>query len=502
MTDPKQIADKYFERYSKLTDSTNRIVLITLLVLITNWLFIVEANFSKYNSVKQDFRLRFQAIENQFTVIDQKYSEDTATYKVERQKLVTQKDELTKEKESSLKDKMSEIKDLPSLIKFIFFISDNLEKGGLILIILFFALLTYLTSIRRTSLKYISKALRIYKIEPTLQINQYQDFNLSSPLWLAPLPKNKYKDVSPTELKTILGWTFNHRRLKFILIVSLISILIIQSRLAYITFIVNGSKFNSIFFISALFVLLTLLLITYWLMPIKIEDNFNYENSPNSFSRRDFVTLSIFGLFSIALYKISPLLPKYIHKRMPRFRVNKMKLNFSLPNFKSLLVKNKKSNIVYFINNDGFSQVFKNIQSNTDFNKFNEHLEAFTDINTLKTKKEKPRMPIGYSSWHSENLALEKIKLGNYDNAAEILTYSIKQNIESFSPSYRLYDLLALICIRYKSKIPSDIWQNLIELSNNSKDIKLITRVKKWNDSKWTEKIIKKKKLVFNKIII
>lgn len=502
MKDAKEIADKYFERYSKLTDSTNRIVIITLIVLITNWLFIVEINFGKYNFVKQDFKEKFQAIENQFTIIDQKYSDDTATYKVERQKLETQKDELRKEKETSLKDKMSEIKDLPSLVKFIFFISDNLEKGALILIMLFFALLIYLSSIRRTSLKYLAKALRIYKIEPTLQINQYQDFNLSSPLWLAPLPRKQNKDVVPTELKTILGWTFNHRLLKSVLIVSLISILIIQSRLAYITFIVNGSKFNSIFFISALFVLLTGLIITYWLMPIIVEDNFNYENNPNSLSRRDFVTLSIFGLFSIVLFKVSPLLSKYIHKRVPRFRVNKLKLNFFLPNFKSLLVKNKKSNIVHFINNEGFSQTFKNIQSSNDLNKFSQHLEAFNEIKTLKTKKEKPRMPLGYSSWHSENLALEKIKSANYINATEVLIYSIIQNIENFTPSYRLHDLLALICIRYKTIIPSNVWQSLIELSNNSKDVKLIARVKKWNDSKWVEKIGKKKKIVFNKTII
>jgi hypothetical protein len=500
--DAKEIADKYFERYSKLTDTTKRIVIITLLVLVTNWLFVVEANFSKYISVKQDFKERFQAIENQFIVIDQKYSEDTATYKVKRKKLVEQKDELTKEKETSLKDRMSEIKDLPSLVKFIFFISDNLEKGALILIILFFALLIYLLSIRRTSLKYLSKALRIYKIEPTLQINQYQDFNLSSPIWLAPLPKKQNKDVVPTELKTILGWTFNHRLLKSALLISLVAIVIIQCRLAYITFIVNGSKFNSIFFISALFVLLTALIITFWLMPIKVEDNFNYENNPNSFSRRDFVTLSIFGLFSVAVYKIAPLLPKYIHKRAPRFRRNKMKLNFSLPNFKSSLVKNKKSNIVHFINSEGLSQSFKNIQSSDELTKFSQHLEPFNEISSLKTKRVKPRMPLGYSSWHAENLALEKIKSANYLNATEVLIYSIKQNIENFTPSYRLHDLLALICIKYKVIIPSTVLQNLIELSNNSKDIKLIARAKKWNDKKWVEKISKKKKIVFNSITI
>ena len=237
-------------------------------------------------------------------------------------------------------------------------------------------------------------------------------------------------------------------------------------------------------------------------MPIKVEDNFNYENNPNSLSRRDFVSLSIFGLFSIALYKVSPLLPKYIHNRVPRFRVSKLKLNFSLPNFKSLLLKNKKSNIVHFINNEGFSQTFKNIQSSNDLSRFSEHLEAFNEIKTLKTKKEKPRMPLGYSSWHSENLALEKIKSANYINATEVLIYSIKQNIENFTPSYRLHDLLALICIRYKTIIPSNVLQTLIELSNNSKDVKLIARVKKWNDSKWVEKIDKKKKIVFNKTTI
>jgi len=500
--DPKDIADKYFERYSKLTDSTSRIALIALLVLVANWLFLVESNFDKYKSVKQEFQYRFQAIENQFVEIHQKYSEDTANYKIKRQELVTQKDELTKEKENSLKDKLAEVKDLPSLIKFIFFISDNLEKGGLILNILFFALLTYLLFNRRTSLQYLSKAIRIYKVEPTLQINAYQDFNLSSPIWLAPLPKNQNKDVTPTELKTILGWTFNHRLLKIGLIVTLITIFIIQSRLAFITFIVNGSKFNSIFFTSSFFVMLTAFVIIYWLLPIKIEDNFNYEINPNPISRRDFITVSAFTILSIALYKFSPFLPKYIHKRVPRFRTNKIKLQFTIPNFKSSLVKNKKSNIVHYINSQGFSQTFRTISSSNDLNNFNGHLEKFNEIATLKTKHEKPRMAIKHSTWHSENLAFESIQSGNFTLAVDILLYTIKQGIDNYSPSYRLHDLLALLCVRYKTKIPSNVLENLIELSNNSKDKKLIEKAKKWNDNKWTDKIGKKQKVTFNKITI
>ncbi|GGI29372.1 hypothetical protein [Pedobacter mendelii] len=502
MKDPKDIADKYFEIYSKLTDSTSRIALIALLVLVTNWLFIVESNFDKYTSVKQEFQYKFQAIENQFVEINQKYSEDTATYKIKRQELVAQKDELTKEKENSLKDKLTEVKDLPSLIKFIFFISDNLEKGGLILNILFFTLLTYLLFNRRTSLQYLSKAIRIYKIEPTLQINAYQDFNLSSPIWLAPLPKNQNKDVSPAELKTILGWTFNHSLLKIGLIATLIAIVIIQSRLAFITFIVNGSKFNSIFFLSSFFVMLTSLLIIYWLLPIKIEDNFNYEKNPNPFSRRDFITVSSFTILSIVLFKFSPLLPKYIHKRVPRFRANKIKFPFTISNFKSSLVKNKKSNIVHYINSQGFSQTLQTISSSDDFNKFKGHIEKFNQIATLKTKHEKPRMPIKHSTWHSENLAFESIQIGNFTVAFDIILYAIKQGIDNYSPSYRLHDLLALLCVRYKTKIPNGVFENLVELSNNSKDKKLIERAKKWNDNKWIDKICKKTKVTFNKITI
>lgn len=505
MKDPKDIADKYFERYSKLTGSTSRIALIAILVLVSNWLFIVENNFDKYKSVKKGFQYKFQAIENQFIEINQKYSEDTedkATYKIKRQKLVTQKDELTKEKENSLKDKLSEVKDLPSLIKFIFFISDNLEKGGLILNILFFSLLTYLLFSRRTSLKFLAKAIRIYKVAPTLQINAYQDFNLSSPIWLAPLPKTQNKDVAPGELKTIIGWTFSHRFLNTGLIASLLAVFIIQSRLAFITFIVNGSKFNSIFFMSSFFVMLTALVIIYWLLPIKIEDNFNYESNPNPFSRRDFITVSSFAVFSFALYKLSPLLPKYIHKRVLRFRVNKIKLNFALHNFKFSLVKNKKSNIVHFINQQGFSQTLKTISNSNDLNKFVGHIEPFSEITLLKTRKEKPRMPIRHSSWHSENLAFESIQSGNFTVAVDILLYAIKQGIDNYSPNYRLHDLLALLCVRYKTKIPSNVLGKLIELSNNSKDKKLIERAKKWNDNKWIDQIGKKQKVTFNKITI
>jgi hypothetical protein len=500
MKDPKEIADKYFERYTKLADLTTRIILITLLVLLTNWLFIVESNYAKYKAIKQEYSYKFQAIENRFIILNQQKADDlTAANKIqeEKEQLTTQKEELAKQKESSLKEQISEIKDVPSLIKFIFFISDNLEKGGLILNILFFIFLIYILFTRRVCLKYLAKALRIYKIEPTLQINQYKDFNLSSPFWLTPLPRNLNKEVEPKELKTILGWTFTHRFWKTILITTLIVILLIQIRLAYISFIVTGSKFNFIFSSGVTLVILTALVITYWLLPIKVEDNFNYEPGPNPVSRKDFIVLSSFGLFSLAFYKFSPLLPKIIHKRVPRFRAKKLKFNFTLSGFRNVFISNKKSKIIYFIDGNGKSICFDSFTTAHDFDSFSHHIEPFTDISNLQTGRKKPRLRRGHSSWHAENFALEKIKSNDLVAAVNILIYATKQNIDNFTPSYRLHDLLALICIRHNTSVPDNTWQKFIELSNNSKDKQLIVRVKKWNDTKWRENKLKKDKVIF-----
>ncbi len=488
-----------------------------MLIIVANWVFIVEHNFSKFRLSKEEFQEQYNDYNNEISNINEKISEvkiqdlkgDSSAYlkivqplREDVQEVKAKKDTLVKNKDENFYTKAIKVHDLQSLIEFTFYICNDTKNGPVILNLLILALCFYLFLTRRICLKYVSKAIRIYKIEPTLKINKYQDFNLKPPFWLVPLPSKGTSDITPSEIKTIFGWGFTHGYLRFFSFIVLTLLIILQSRICLITFIVNSSKINLNFIVSAVSVLSLVMVVLYWLLPFKIEDNFNYEKNPNSFSRKDFIALSSFTVFSIAFAKFAYVLPKYIHNRVPRFRINKIKLEFLIPNFKSSLVKNKKSNIVHYINSKGFSQTLHTISSSNELDKFSSHIETYNEIASLKTNHEKPRMPIRHSTWHSESLAIESIQLGNFTVAVDILIYSIKQGIDNYSPKYRLHDLLALLCVRYKTKIPNDVLRNLIELSNNTKDKKLIERAKKWSNNEWIHKIGKKQKVAFNNITI
>ncbi len=324
MKDPKVIADKYFDRYSKLTDSSNKIIVITLLVLIANWLLIVENNFTKFKSHQLDIRHElaevaevYGDIKHQYRALNIRFKQSCVNEKIAsdsiRQPLALKKLKLERirqsyqldgikldstvksvnneafkigMKEVDVKEKLSTLKDVPSLVNFIFMISDGVN-GGLILNVLFFGLMLYVLSVRRISLKYLAKALRIYKIESSLQLNVYLDNNLPSPIWLVPLPSMQNKDVDPLELKAILGKRYNHHGLQTILLLLMILVVLIQIRLAYIMFMLNGTDITAESYISVVFVALTATVAAYWLRPIKVEDNFNHEENPNALSWRD-----------------------------------------------------------------------------------------------------------------------------------------------------------------------------------------------------------------------
>ncbi len=54
MLTSQQIADKYFEKYTQLIISTNKIAAIVFLLLIFNWLFVIESSYSGYLNSKKD----------------------------------------------------------------------------------------------------------------------------------------------------------------------------------------------------------------------------------------------------------------------------------------------------------------------------------------------------------------------------------------------------------------------------------------------------------------
>ncbi|MEM9824823.1 MAG: hypothetical protein AAF985_27300, partial [Bacteroidota bacterium] len=154
MSQPQEIADKYFEKFTQLSSITTKIIVITLVVIVSNWVFIVEANFKDYFSNKTYFQKNQTSIENELRTInnkikyvnsnsladDQDTSDDLKSLISKREDLVDDLNQLNVLKKSFIKqmeEEADKIEDIPSLIKFvikfIFSLSGDLKSGALIL---------------------------------------------------------------------------------------------------------------------------------------------------------------------------------------------------------------------------------------------------------------------------------------------------------------------------------------------------------------------------------
>ena len=93
MNDPKEIADKYFERYAKGTSFASKVALVTLLVVICNWLLVVETNFETYKEENRKFTSQYQDIQLRLRQFDA-ISKDSTAYEARRTKLAKDKEKL------------------------------------------------------------------------------------------------------------------------------------------------------------------------------------------------------------------------------------------------------------------------------------------------------------------------------------------------------------------------------------------------------------------------
>ncbi len=517
MIEPKEIADKYFERYSKTVSWFNYFSVISILVLFTNWILIVEPAHLIFLETKNEIDRQYLMVESQLQILKTEKEYQLKKVNNEVEKIIEiensyseSRKPLEKQVEKPKTEKLGEAlkvedwlpKDWFEGIKLVFKICKFPFYGATILSGLFFFFIFTLFFIRSKCLHYLSKALRIYKEEKSLQINQYKDFNLKPSIWLMPLPKIKNKSIEHLEIKTILGLNFSYQKLYIFFISSLFIILLIQFRLAYITYQVTNSKITTLLLTNFSITLGTLILIVFWLKRKKIEDNFNTEPNPNEITRKEFLSLSFLASVSLASYRFTPFILKYSYKRVPRFKPNKIRLPFTIPEYRSSLVLNSKSNIVHYINEIGFSLSFKTISNASNFKEFKSHINKFEDSFSFNSLNETPRISKRQSSWHAENYSLQLIKEGDFKTAVKILLYSINQNIENSKPSIRLHDLLATLCIRHKEKVPKGTLQTLFDLSINSRNERLIAAVNKWKSQSWQIKKLKKKKITFNNIEI
>jgi len=106
-----------------------------------------------------------------------------------------------------------------------------------------------------------------------------------------------------------------------------------------------------------------------------------------------------------------------------------------------------------------------------------------------KRKLPPPHMNQLRASFAFEYEAVAKINAKNYQLAFDLLIYAIQAELQSnYGPSFRLYDLLAGLCLRFDRV---DLLKRMIEVIKSSKNDRVQSaldgRIKKWQDpqSRW-----------------
>jgi hypothetical protein len=509
VNDPKIIKANYFEKYLKSIKVANKVAIISIVTLLLSWIF-VESYYSNYSAHLNKLDFKLDSLHNELSASQNKYKKSPDSILVIYSQTginnISSNDSV--KFEQKIKANLDKVKILAKKQAnyyntidernaWVNSLAPSLKKVITLLIILFWGLLLFFQFARRISLKYLFKEIHIYK---TKKISKYHCIKIFFPFWLAPVSKTNYIQLSSVKPVSIFNKTFRPDFLNFILVLSLLIIILIQFHLTYLSYDLIDKKSDQNFYLNLLFSLFSIVAAFIWFSPLNNKEYNNEKENSKIISRKDFITLSIYATLAIALFKLRPISSeivksKYTGKKNPRFRVKSLKPKFDLLDNKSQIVINKKSKIIHYIDDNGFSVALKSIQYPQDFLSFKHHIERFNQLDEL-TIKGKPSISIKYLSWNTENIALECLKSGNIEMAAKILMYGIRQNYKS---NLRLTDLLVLICIRHNTKVPNDTLDQLINYSANLKNKKLIARVEKWKSQSWRNKILNRPKVMFNK---
>jgi hypothetical protein len=108
---------------------------------------------------------------------------------------------------------------------------------------------------------------------------------------------------------------------------------------------------------------------------------------------------------------------------------------------------------------------------------------------SVKRQPPPPRMAQSRVSFAFEHEAVSQINGKNLDRAFVLLTYAIQRELQlGYAPSFRLYDLLAGLCIRFERVDICNRMINQIQSSKNDEVRQAFdVRIKKWQDpqSRW-----------------
>lgn len=327
MEEPQEIIKSNIENYNKRLAIQDRILIISIIFIVINYVLVIEPNYSKFkelsfrtdkiqkfnNQINNDKKLIAKIIpENSTTNLEindtnfnkdfflsqidtssiNKNQIDTIHRKLNDIQIATDIKQELISKNEVLKKKISDAKDEMTLVSVLLFFNDGREHFSLFLSFIITFLIIYFLVTRWSLLNILSRTIRIQKDK--ICLNEFYEYHINNSIWLAPLPNKKNYSVSSDELIHIMSLKNRHHLYKIVVLASLITIFFLQLRLYFIELSLNNLSLNFYSFWSLLNCLISTIIIFLWLSKKTIPDNFNHElNNERGLTRREFLNLAI-----------------------------------------------------------------------------------------------------------------------------------------------------------------------------------------------------------------
>jgi hypothetical protein len=218
-------------------------------------------------------------------------------------------------------------------------------------------------------------------------------------------------------------------------------------------------------------------------------------------SRRAFLPGLIVGIAGLNTLLIRRFIPRVVSATRPQERRNPRhplhKTVFTTLGLSPGFYLNTVSGVIHYFSEKATADFYK---KNNDRLKLVDPTRA--GINFPNPRSSKPRVNLSRASFFFEQAAAVRIQKEEIESACDLLLFAIQYELQSAyrtsranrflpykkSPSYRLYDLLAGVSVRFDKK---DYLDRIVEMIKKSPDLAIAksfeTRITKWQDSnsKW-----------------
>ncbi|MBC8548808.1 MAG: hypothetical protein H8D23_04080 [Candidatus Brocadiales bacterium] len=348
----------------------------------------------------------------------------------------------------------------------------------------------YMSHARSTILNLCGRALRILRSELKIPKESTADIAGGAPWWLAPIPRQHGSEVSVEDMRDALGWGPSYRIATLCVVFALIlfgylQLIVIKVGIEIYHEISSESK---IYLSTFTFIILgsTIFFVLRWFRLASIPDNYADEKGSHRLARRQILwlisTVVVSGVMpnSKVIYNSTFKLFQSTQEkklaRNPRFR-RKKKASDYVSQLKTGFYENPSTQIVHYVSDE------KKI---ADTNRINElHLKTFS-LDKLLSRGQHPRVHLASSSYSFERAAILHLKNKDYDNACKMLIHGINHDIlfklKTWQPtSFRLFDLLAKISIRFKQNQHFDTL--ILKARDHRLNGVLDARINKWTNT-------------------